>query len=122
MKENCIQNEQQLLTLRNLGKNMIQKRTMFLAFLMVSFSLSGCFGEPETEAESSLPSVWDFEKPERTWYHFPNAVDAWGNDSVDLAGRNVPMLAEGTYYSIGISTFEPTMGCLLYTSPSPRDS
>ena len=40
----------------------------------------------------------------------PGAVDAWGNDSLGLEGRNAPFHAMGTYYGIGMSTFEPTMG------------
>ena len=107
------------------------RRAVLLASLMVSVSLSGCFGEVEVEEDAVIASVWTFERPDLTWYHFPDAVDAWGDDTVDLNGRNVPYPAEGTYYSIGMSTFEPTMGitqsdtlfmsCLLYTSPSPRD-
>ena len=76
------------------------RRAILLTFLMVSFSLSGCFGQPEAEIEEPKPSIWTFEKPELTWYHFPDAIDVWGNDSVDLSGRNVPFPAEGTYYSI----------------------
>ena len=38
------------------------------------------------------------------------AVDAWGNDSLGLEGRNAPFHAMGTYYGIVMSTFEPTMG------------
>ena len=86
------------------------QRSMLLAFLMLTLSLSGCFGGPEVEEEITSSNVWTFERPERTWYHFPDAIDAWGNDSIELSGRNMPMPAEGTYYSIGMSTFEPTMG------------
>ena len=56
---------------------------------MLSASFAGCFGEEESEVVVEASPVWDFERPELTWYHFPDAVDAWG--------------------------------CLLYTSPSPRD-
>ena len=86
------------------------RRALLLAALMISVSLSGCFGEAEVEEEAVVSSVWTFERPELTWYHFPDAVDVWGDATVDLSGRNMPYPAEGTYYSIGMSTFEPTMG------------
>ena len=93
-----------------MSPTMNPRRALLLAALMVSMSLSGCFGEAEVEEEAVVSSVWTFERPELTWYHFPDAVDVWGDDSVDLSGRNMPYPAEGTYYSIGMSTFEPTMG------------
>ena len=86
------------------------QRAVLLAALMVSVSLAGCFGEAEVEDEVVDPGVWTFERPELTWYHFPDAVDAWGNTSFPFEGRNVPYPAVGTYYGIGMSTFEPTMG------------
>ena len=85
-------------------------RTMFLVFLMLSASLAGCFGEEENEVVTPKPTVWDFEKPELTWYHFAGAEDAFENFSFEFNGRNVPYPAEGSYYGIGMSTFEPTMG------------
>ena len=85
-------------------------RTMFLVFLMLSASLAGCFGEEENEIVTPKQTVWDFEKPELTWYHFAGAQDAFENSSFDFDGRNVPYPAEGSYYGIGMSTFEPTMG------------
>ena len=110
LKEITLQNEQQGLTYRSLRKTMKPRRAFLLAALMVSLSLSGCFGEPEVEAEEIDLGVWTFERPELTWYHFPDAVDAWGNTTADFSGRNMPYPAQGTYYSIGMSTFEPTMG------------
>ena len=77
---------------------------------MVSVSLSGCFGEAEVEEEAVVSSVWMFERPESHGYHFLTPLTQWGDDTVDLSGRNMPYPAEGTYYSIGMSTFEPTMG------------
>ena len=85
-------------------------RTFFLALLMVSASLAGCFGEEEEEAAVAAPTVWDFDRPELTWYHFADAVDAWGDEEFEFGGRNMPFEATGTYYGIGMSTFEPTMG------------
>ena len=77
---------------------------------MLSASFAGCFGEEESEVVVEASPAWDFERPELTWYHFPDAVDAWGNEEFGFDGRNMPFEAMGTYY-----------GCLLYTSPSPRD-
>ena len=77
---------------------------------MLSASFAGCFGEEESEVVVEASPVWDFERPELTWYHFPDAVDAWGNEEFGFDGRNMPFEAMGTYYGIGISTFEPTMG------------
>ncbi len=85
-------------------------RPFFLAILMVSASLAGCFGEEEEQPVVEVPTVWDFERPELTWYHFADAVDAWGNEEFEFDGRNMPFEATGTYYGIGMSTFEPTMG------------
>ena len=56
------------------------------------------------------PSVWNFDRPELTWYHFSDAVDAWGDEGFEFNERNMPFEATGTYYGIGMSTFEPTMG------------
>ncbi|DAC32801.1 MAG TPA: hypothetical protein D7I05_07370, partial [Candidatus Poseidoniales archaeon] len=78
--------------------------------MMLTLPLAGCLGGEEVEPEAPAPTVWDFERPELTWYHMPGAVDAWGNDSLVLEGRNAPFHAMGTYYGIGMSTFEPTMG------------
>ena len=77
---------------------------------MVSASLAGCFGEEESEPVVAERTVWDFERPELTWYHFEDAVDAWGNNEFNFDDRNMPFIATGTYYGIGMSTFEPTMG------------
>ena len=85
-------------------------RAIFVTLLMISASLAGCFGEEEVEEVPEIRSVWDFERPELTWYHFSDAVDAWGNDEFDFKERNTPFIATGTYYGIGMSTFEPTMG------------
>ena len=84
---------------------------------MLMAPLSGCLGEQDPGSTSSRPTVWDFERPPLTWYHLPGAIDAWGNDSLMLEGRNIPIEARGTYYGIGMSTFEPTMGILRIPDP-----
>ena len=59
-----------------MGRSMKPQRACFLALLMVSVSLSGCFGEPDAVEVEETPTVWNFERPAQTWYHFPEAVDA----------------------------------------------
>ena len=41
---------------------------------MISASFAGCFGEEETEPAIVIETVWDFERPDLTWYHMPDAV------------------------------------------------
>jgi len=89
---------------------MKQPLAVFLVFVFLSTPLAGCFAEDTEVTEVTIESVWTFEKNDLTWYHYAGAVDAWGNDSVALGDRNLPFPAEGTYYGIGMSTFEPTMG------------
>jgi hypothetical protein len=62
------------------------------------------------ETPTIVEDVWNFEQRENTWYHFPNAVNAWEDSNFEFDGRNIPFDAKGTYYGIGMSTFEPTMG------------
>ena len=57
-----------------MGSVMKPKRAILLALLMVSVSLSGCFGESEVAKVEQQPTVWDFERPMLTWYHFPAAT------------------------------------------------
>ena len=50
-----------------------------------------------------------------TWYHYSNATDATKvsdvfNGTSVLVGNNAPVCAIGTYYGIGLTTFEPTIG------------
>ena len=91
---------------------------MLLTLLMVGGSLSGCFGDDEIIQEDD-PSPFDFEKeiPETTWYHYAGGVDAQNSTAVQLAnitanltGDNAPFWTQGSYYGIGMSTFEPTIG------------
>ena len=53
--------------------------------------------------------MWDFERPELTWYHMPGR---WTRGATTASASKVetPFHAMGTYYGIGMSTFEPTMG------------
>ena len=89
--------------------------TIGLVFLVISssivyyvLSVEDHNAPPEKAAEG-----WGFPIDEHTWYHFPGAIDAVGNETFVFSGRNVPFQAQGTYYGIGMSTFEPTMGITL---------
>ena len=81
-------------------------------------SFSGCFSEPEVEEITLKNPFDDFANdiPSTTFYHFPNGTwingtdDIYINGSLVLEGNNSPFLSEGTYYSIGYTTFEPTIG------------
>ena len=48
-------------------------RTMalLLTTMMLTLPLAGCLGGEEPEPEAPAPTVWDFERPELTWYHMP---------------------------------------------------
>ena len=122
-------------------------KALLLTCIMATSVLSGCFGSEEEEEVVIDKGVFDFEIGNRTWYHYPGGIDAIGNSS-NLSGNNIPFYSTSSYYGIGMSTFEPTMGitstgnlyitswgngnsgstaivqcsnCLLYTSPSTRD-
>ena len=81
-------------------------------------SFSGCFSEPEVEEVVLKNPFDDFQNeiPITTFYHFPNGTwingteDMYFNGSLVLEGNNSPFFAEGTYYSVGYTTFEPTLG------------
>ena len=88
-----------------------------LVLLMVSAPLGGCFGEEEVVIEEK--NVFDEICPQgianNTWYHYSNATDATKSSDVFngtsvLVGNNAPACAIGTYYGIGLTTFEPTIG------------
>jgi len=91
---------------------------ILLTLLMIGGSLSGCFGDEE-EVLVEEPSPFDFgrEIPETTWYHYAGGIDALNdsaveaaNITVNLTGENTPFWTQGSYYGIGMSTFEPTIG------------
>ena len=87
-------------------------RALLISLLILTASLSGCFGEDEVVNENKNENKFfpfESELNDRTWYHYPGGINALNNSSA-LGGINIPYYAEGTYYSIGMSTFEPTMG------------
>ena len=91
---------------------------MLLTLLMIGGSLGGCFGEEEEIPEEEV-SPFNFDKPipETTWYHYSGGIDAQNTSAVqqanitaNLTGENIPFWTQGSYYGIGMSTFEPTIG------------
>ncbi|MBT3772863.1 MAG: exo-alpha-sialidase [Euryarchaeota archaeon] len=88
-------------------------RVIFVSLLIIVMPLSGCFSnEKKSTPEPSL-SPFDFsnEIPPNTFYHFANQTNAVGSEwEANLTGNNTPVWALGTYYGIGESTFEPTIG------------
>ena len=94
------------------------KFALSLTLLMLCSVLSGCFGtEEKVIIDDSSP--FDFDRPisNTTWYHYSGGVDALNETAVleanitaNLTGNNLPFWTNGSYYGIGLSTFEPTMG------------
>ena len=89
-----------------------------MILLMLAPMISGCFAGNTVE-EIKENSPFDNLCPDgianNTWYHYPGAVNALSaphmiNGTSILQGENVPMCTKGTYYGIGFSTFEPTIG------------
>ena len=94
----------------------MQPSIVAVTFLLVFSSLAGCLNPDDNRATPSGESQFDFGRkiPTTTFYHFAGAQDAsegWiQNGSSILTGNNVPHFAQGTYYGIGMTTFEPTVG------------
>lgn len=88
--------------------------------LLLAASLSGCFGEdePPVEEAGAFDALCEGSGggiSNTTWYHYSNATDATKasdvfNGSSVLVGDNTPVCAVGTYFGIGMTTFEPTIG------------
>ena len=91
---------------------------VILALLVLIMPISGCFGdEPVQSPEPVGPFSTLGDIPETTWYHYSGGVNALdpvavsdANISDYLSGDNMPFLTVGSYYGIGMSTFEPTIG------------
>ena len=88
--------------------------------LLIMASLGGCFGEEKEVTEEidlfgSLCADNGGSISNTTWYHYGNGTDATKvsdlfNGTSVLVGDNAPVCAIGTYYGIGMTTFEPTIG------------
>ncbi len=90
------------------------KQALAIGLILLVISSSILYYALSTEEIVNSPDevieIWDFPINNHTWYHFPGGIDAVGNESFEFEGRNIPFQTEGTYYGIGMSTFEPTMG------------
>ena len=80
--------------------------------LMLAQPLAGCFGNDEPAPTAPEWTPFDFEHGNTTWYHYPGGINAhnaslgWDN----LTENNTPFPAYATYFGIGDTTFEPTIG------------
>ena len=85
---------------------------VILVVLLVTPSLSGCLGPEDNRIKIEEPTPFDFAVPipGTTFYHYANSMSALNATFDDFTGTNVPLFAKGTYYSMGITTFEPTLG------------
>ena len=89
-----------------------------IVLLFLAPMISGCFAGDsveETKEDSPFDNLCPNGIANNTWYHYPGAVDALVaphiiNGTSILQGENIPLCTEGTYYGIGFSTFEPTIG------------
>ena len=90
---------------------------LVILFLMTS-SLAGCFGDEEVEIIVEIsPFSFDREIPSTTWYHYSGGINALNESAMSEANitanfteNNYPIWTNGSYYGIGMSTFEPTIG------------
>jgi len=92
---------------------------LLLTSMLIMSMLSGCFGNEVIEEEEIIESPFNFEQaiPDGVWYHYSGGVNALNSTAVaaanitaNLSGNNAPIFSNGSYYSIGMSTFEPTIG------------
>ena len=97
----------------------MNKLVFLIIALLVTPALTGCLEPEDKRTIIKEPGIFDFNReiPETTWYHYAggiNALDdvavAQANITVNLTGNNVPFWTQGSYYGIGMTTFEPTMG------------
>jgi len=98
----------------------MDKRLVYLisALVLVSTCFIGLKFWPSEEIvviPEPEPTPFDFgtEIPQTTFYHFSDYEDAI-NGSADnwsvFIGNNTPIFSNGTYYGVGVTTFEPTIG------------
>jgi hypothetical protein len=85
---------------------------MILALLLPS--LTGCLWGDSPEPEPPPPGPFDFEEqiPLTTYYHYANQTNVTDMQSswANLTDNNTPFWSLATYYGIGETTFEPTIG------------
>lgn len=92
---------------------------ILLTIMLSSGALSGCFGDDPPPPEPEVKGPFDFSQPlgNTTWYHYSGGIDATAAEAVaaanitaNLTGNNTPYFSVGSYYGIGETTFEPTIG------------
>ena len=93
--------------------------SVLLVLAVITPLFSGCFGSEEEVNEIIEDGPFSFEQPLpiETFYHFAGGINALNQSAVDaanitanLTGNNTPFYANGTYFGIGFTTFEPTLG------------
>jgi len=100
---------------------MSQRRLLsaLLVLAVITPLFSGCFGSEEEVKEIIEEGPFSFSQPLpiETFYHFAGGINALNQSAVDaanitanLTGNNTPFYANGTYFGIGFTTFEPTLG------------
>ncbi len=95
---------------------MRQRELFALAMLMAMLlpAMTGCLWDKDKPAAPPLPSPFDFDEPiaNTTWYHFGNWTDAldFSVSELNLSVNATPIWSLGTYFGIGATTFEPTIG------------
>jgi len=93
---------------------------VILVFAILAFQgLSGCFGKSPIMVEEDEDSPFGFpqEIPSNVWYHYAGGINALSekeitaaNLTVNLSENNLPIWTNGSYFGIGMTTFEPTIG------------
>jgi len=100
-----------------MGQRRLLSALLVLAVITPLFS--GCFGSEEEVKEIIEDGPFSFAQPlpMETFYHFAGGINALNQSAVDaanitanLTGNNTPFYANGTYFGIGFTTFEPTLG------------
>ena len=92
----------------------MKKSDLLIIVFLVTPSFSGCLQTIDNRTIIEEPGIFDFGRdiPETTWYHYAGGINAIEMESVNsnLTGNNIPFWTQGSYYGIGLTTFEPTMG------------
>ena len=75
-------------------------------------AFSGCLEAEDKRTIIEEPGIFDFGRdiPDTTWYHYSGGINALELSNTNLSGANMPFWTQGSYYGIGLTTFEPTMG------------
>jgi len=91
---------------------------IFTILLLATQALAGCFGDEDVKEEVIVATPLDGLFSTTTWYHYAGSVN--NSTAINasgavigyehLVGNSTPFPAIGTYYGIGDTTFEPTIG------------